>query len=100
MEPLTNVFLFVFCLSMAFAQELNEDRGDSSKRYVFDLPDIVASYETVGEEVLLEAFAARQVNLYVYIFFLISCRELLPVTKMKFQAIVIGIRQKFIIASI
>ena len=63
MEPLTNVFLLVFCLSMALAQEVNEDRVDPLTNYVFDLPDIVANYEILGEEVQLEAFGARQVNL-------------------------------------
>ena len=64
MELLSNVFLLVVCLSMAFAQEVNEDRVDPLTNYVFDLPDIVANYEILGEEVQLEAFGARQVNLY------------------------------------
>ncbi len=63
MELLTNVFFLVFCLSMAFSQELNEDRVDPLTNYVFDLPDIVANYEILGEEVQLEAFGARLVNL-------------------------------------
>ena len=63
MELLSNVFLLVVCLSMAFAQEVNEDRVDPLTNYVFDLPDIVANYEILGEEVQLEAFGARQVNL-------------------------------------
>jgi hypothetical protein len=73
MELLTNVFLLVFCLSVAFAQELNEDSRDPLTNFVFDLPDIVANVETLGEEVQLEAFGARQVNLNCKIFFLILC---------------------------
>jgi hypothetical protein len=55
---------------MALAQEVNEDRVDPLTNYVFDLPDIVANYEILGEEVQLEAFGARQVHLInVTIFF-------------------------------
>jgi hypothetical protein len=70
MKPLTNVFLLVFCLSMALAQEVNEDRVDPLTNYVFDLPDIVANYEILGEEVQLEAFGSRQVNLIIVTMFL------------------------------
>ena len=70
MELLINVFVLVFCLSMTFAQEVNEDRVDPLTNYVFDLLDIVANYEILGEEVQLEAFGARQVHLInVTIFF-------------------------------
>jgi hypothetical protein len=54
---------------MALAQEVNEDRVDPLTNYVFDLPDIVANYEILGEEVQLEAFGARQVNLIIVTIF-------------------------------
>ncbi len=51
-----------------FAQELFEDRVDgedreeSLKNFVFDLPDLVAHFEILGEEVQIEAFGLRRVR--------------------------------------
>jgi hypothetical protein len=51
-----------------FAQELIEDRVDgedreeSLKNFVFDLPDLVAHFQILGEEVQIEAFGLRKVR--------------------------------------
>ncbi len=60
------VVLF-FCLSLAMAQEENEDAVYPSTNYFFNLPDIVANYKTLGGEVQLEAFGASGVNIYVLV---------------------------------
>ncbi len=62
MEFLRNLLLLVFCQSLAYAEEVTEDVADPSTNYVFDLPDLVANYKTLGEEVQLEAFGAREVR--------------------------------------
>jgi hypothetical protein len=66
MEIIKVLLMFLFCLSSSFAQEVIEDRpvdiDGPPTNYVFDLPDIVANYETLGEEVQLEAFGAREVH--------------------------------------
>ena len=66
MEIIIKLLLFLFCQSFSFAEELNEERpvdaDGPSTNYVFDLPDIVANYQTLGEEVQLEAFGAREVH--------------------------------------
>ena len=62
MEFLRYLPLLLFCQSLAYSEELTEESGDPSTNYVFDLPDIVANYQKLGEEVQLEAFGARQVN--------------------------------------
>ncbi len=64
MEFLKYLLLLLFCRSLAFAEQLNED---PSKNYVLNLPDIVANYMSLGKEVQLEAFGAREVN-YTCIF--------------------------------
>ncbi len=73
MEIIKTLLLFLFCQSFSFAQELNEERAvdtdGPSTNYVFDLPDIVAHYETLGEEVQLEAFGSREVHLLHSAFF-------------------------------
>jgi hypothetical protein len=56
-----------FSLSLAMAEELNEDTVDPSTNYVFNLPDIVANYKTLGGEVQLEAFGASGVNIYLLV---------------------------------
>ncbi len=50
------------------AMEENEDAVDPSTNYVFNLPDIVANYKTLGGEVQLEAFGASGVNIYILVF--------------------------------
>ncbi len=62
MEFLRNLLFLIFCQSLAYAEELTEDVADLSTNYVFDLPDIVANFKTLGEEVQLEAFGAREVR--------------------------------------
>jgi hypothetical protein len=66
MEIIKALLLFLFCLSFSCAEEVIEDRpvdaDGSSTNYVFDLPDIIAHYETLGEQVQLEAFGAREVQ--------------------------------------
>jgi hypothetical protein len=57
--------VLAFCQSLALAEELNED---PSTNYVFNLPDIVANYKTLGGEVQLEAFGASWVNIYLLVF--------------------------------
>jgi hypothetical protein len=53
---------------LAFSQELIEDRVDgedreeSLKNFVFDLPDLVAHFQILGEEVQIEAFGLRKVR--------------------------------------
>ncbi len=60
--------ILLFCKSLAFAQELiedrldGEDREESLKNFVFDLPDLVAHFEILGEEVQIEAFGLRKVR--------------------------------------
>jgi hypothetical protein len=75
MEIIAKLFLLFFWQSLANAEELTEDIADPSNNYVFDLPDIVASYRTLGEEVQLEAFGAREVNCSSYLSYLsnLSC---------------------------
>jgi hypothetical protein len=70
MEFLRYILLLLFCQSLAYAEELTEDSADPSTNYVFDLPDLVASYPTHGEEVQLEAFGAREVNFLFYLSYL------------------------------
>jgi hypothetical protein len=68
MELLKSLLVVLFfCLSLAMAQEENEDAVDPSTNYVFNLPDIVANYKTLGGEVQLEAFGASGVNIYVLV---------------------------------
>jgi hypothetical protein len=61
-------FILLFCQSLVFAQELIEDRQDGEdreeplKNFVFDLPDLVAHFEILGEEVQIEAFGLRKVR--------------------------------------
>ncbi len=61
-------FILLFCQSLAFAQELiedrldGEDREESLKNFVFDLPDLVAHFQILGEEVQIEAFGLRKVR--------------------------------------
>jgi hypothetical protein len=62
MEIIQKLLCLFFWQSLVFAQLPNEDIVDPSTNYVFDLPDIVANYRTIGEEVQLEAFGAREVN--------------------------------------
>ncbi len=86
MEFLRYLPLLLFCQSLAYAEELTEDSADPSTNYVFDLPDLVASYPTRGEEVQLEAFGAREVNFFFYLSYLsflsylpyLSCLSYLP----------------------
>ncbi len=52
----------LFCVSLGFGDELDEGSVDPSANYVFNLPDIVANYKTLGDEVQLEAFGANGVN--------------------------------------
>jgi hypothetical protein len=59
---LKKLLLLLLCQSLANAEELTEDSADPSTNYVFDLPDLVANYQTHGEEVQLEAFGAREVR--------------------------------------
>jgi hypothetical protein len=67
------LLFWVCCQSLVLAEELNEGTEDPSTNYVFNLPDIVANYKTLGEEVQLEAFGASGVNIYV--FFYKSCNS-------------------------
>ncbi len=60
--------VLALCQSLALAEELNEDTVDPSTNYVFNLPDIVANYKTLGGEVQLEAFGASGVNIYILVF--------------------------------
>jgi hypothetical protein len=57
--------VLAFCQSLAIAEELSEDTVDPSTNYVFNLPDIVANYKTLGGEVQLEAFGASGVNIFL-----------------------------------
>jgi hypothetical protein len=59
--------VLALCQSLALAEELNEDTIDPSTNYVFNLPDIVANYKTLGGEVQLEAFGASGVNIYILV---------------------------------
>jgi len=63
------LLFWVCCQSLVLAEELNEGTEDPSTNYVFNLPDIVANYKTLGEEVQLEAFGASGVNISVKTFF-------------------------------
>jgi hypothetical protein len=65
MELFKLVTLLGFCLSLAYAETLNEDAVEPSTNYVFDLPDIVANYKSLGGEVQLEAFGASGVNIFL-----------------------------------
>ncbi len=62
MELFKLVTLLGFCLSLAYAETLNEDAVEPSTNYVFDLPDIVANFRTLGEVWPLEAFVVREVK--------------------------------------
>ncbi len=62
MTILKKLFFLFFCQSLAFSQEVTEEGTNPSNNYIFDLPDIVANFETLGEEVQLEAFGAREVT--------------------------------------
>ena len=68
MELLKPLLLLFFCLSWAMAEEVNEETVDPSTNYVFNLPDILANYKTLGGEVQLEAFGASGVNIYILVF--------------------------------
>ncbi len=59
--------VLALCQSLALAEELNEDTVDPSTNYVFNPPDIVANYKTLGGEVQLEAFGASGVNIYLLV---------------------------------
>jgi hypothetical protein len=58
--------LLIICLKLAsngvLVENLTEVPNEPNADFVFDLPDIVASLETIWGEVQLEAFGARQVN--------------------------------------
>ena len=60
-----NCFLII-CLTLVsnvvLEEDLNEVPKEPNADFVFDLPDIVASLDTLWGEVQLEAFGARQVN--------------------------------------
>jgi hypothetical protein len=62
MTILKKLFFLFFCQSLAFCQDVTEEGTNPSNNYIFDLPDIVANFETLGEEVQLEAFGAREVT--------------------------------------
>jgi hypothetical protein len=62
MEVWRYCLFLLFCVSLCFADELDEGSVDPSANYVFNLPDIVANYKTLGDEVQLEAFGANGVN--------------------------------------
>jgi hypothetical protein len=64
MEILRCLLLLLFCQSLAVAEEVLED---PSANYVFNLPDIVANYKTLGGEVQLEAFGASGVKCSYYL---------------------------------
>ncbi len=66
MEVLKRLLVvLVFGMSLVIAEEVNEDTVDPSTNYVFNLPDIVANYKTLGGEVQLEAFGASGVNIFL-----------------------------------
>ena len=71
MKMLKNLLLLILCHSLSLAEELNDEAVDPLTNYVFNLPDLVANYGTLGEEVQLEAFGAREVSyaclLFVYL---------------------------------
>ena len=65
--PKRLLVVLALCQSLALAEDLNEDTVDPSTNYVFNLPDIVANYKTLGGEVQLEAFGASGVNIYILV---------------------------------
>jgi hypothetical protein len=58
--------LLIICLtlvsSVVLDKDLTEVPNEPNADFVFDLPDIVASLDTLWGEVQLEAFGARQVK--------------------------------------
>ena len=58
MLPFTLLTLFIFPIVIS-GEEVSEI---PSADFVFDLPDIVATHETLWGEIQLEAFGARQVK--------------------------------------
>jgi hypothetical protein len=61
MLSLNSITLFIFPI-LIIGQELKESPNVPSTDFVFDLPDIVATHETLWGEIQLEAFGARQVK--------------------------------------
>ena len=72
MKILKQLLLLFFCHLTSFAEELKGEVEDPLTNYVFSLPDLVANFRTLGEEVQLEAFGAREVS---FILRLGCCRE-------------------------
>jgi hypothetical protein len=68
MEVLRYCLFLLFWLSLCFADELDKGIVDPSANNVFNLPDIVANYKTLGDEVKLEAFGANGVNFSIVFF--------------------------------
>jgi hypothetical protein len=62
MLSLTLITVFIFPI-LIICQELKETPNVPSTDFVFDLPDIVATHETLWGEIQLEAFGARQVKM-------------------------------------